>query len=162
MCSVVMGFSQKCRCCAMVFACDPPPLLGSMRLLPVAPDWLPARPLNGEAPPPGSIMPLFEGSRSPKFMSKMLLDGVRKPACSTLAATLWWTTVFWSSLTMSIPSSRWSWACSSCGSDSRFSCDKRVPFTKVPFEDFTSLIQILPFASAHISACCLDKTLLSK
>ena len=105
MCSVVIGFSQNCRCCASVLGCAAI-FPGAMRLLPASPGWLPARPLNGETPPIGSIIELFEGSRSEKFMSRTLLVGEIKPACSTLAATLWWTTVFWSSLTISIPSSR--------------------------------------------------------
>lgn len=37
-----------------------------------------------------------------------------------------------------------------------------MPLTKVPLDDLTSRIQILPLASAQISACCLESTLLSK
>lgn len=128
--------------------------IGIMRPLPAMDALLPARPRNCMAP--------LAGSRSPKFMSSTLLEALRKPACSTLAATLWCTTVFWSSLTMSMPSSRWSAVCSSCGSDSRFSCDRRVPLTKVPLDDLTSRIQILPARSDQISACCRESTLLSK
>ena len=110
----------------------------------------------------GIIMAPLAGSRSPKLMSSKLLDGLMKPACSTLAATLWCTTDFWSSLTMSMPSSRWSDVWSSCGSDSRFSADSRVPLTKVPLDDLISRIHIFPCRSAQISACCRDSTLLSK
>lgn len=84
------------------------------------------------------------------------------PACSTFAETLWWTILFWSSLTMSIPSSNVSCSRSSCGSESRFSVDSLNPLTKVPLEDLTSLIQILPVASAQTTACCLESTLESK
>ena len=63
---------------------------------------------------------------------------------------------------MSIPSSSISCSLSSCGSESRFSCDSRCPLTKVPLEDLTSRIQIFPLRSAHTSACCRDSTFESK
>ena len=102
------------------------------------------------------------GSMSPKFRSSTFVPLVYIPACSTLAETLWWTMLFWSSLTISIPNSNVSCSRNSCGSESRFSGDNRTPFTKVPFEDLTSRIQILPLLSAHTSACCLESTLESK
>lgn len=56
--------------------------------------------------------------------------------------TLWCTTVLLSSPTMSIPNSTWSSDLSSYGSLSSPSDDSRSPFTNVPFDDLTSLIQI--------------------
>jgi hypothetical protein len=61
-----------------------------------------------------------------------------------------------------MPSSSMSCSRSSCGSESLFSCDNRCPFTKVPLDDLTSRIHILPLRSAQTSACCRDRTLESK
>lgn len=63
---------------------------------------------------------------------------------------------------MSIPSSKVSCSRTSCGSESLFSGDSRCPLTKVPLDDLTSRIHILPARSAHTSACALDSTLESK
>lgn len=70
-------------CAFIIWAAAP----ANRPLLP-ADAWLPVRPLKGMPPACGIIMPPLAGSISPKFISKMLFE-LGKPACSTLAATLW-------------------------------------------------------------------------
>ena len=66
-----------------------------------------------------------------------------------------------SSVRISIPKSTTSSLCSSNGSDSCDSGERRVPLIKVPFEDLISLMYTFSF-SYHTSACARERTLLSK
>lgn len=92
MCSVVIGFIQNCLGWPAPLA-GTIPFAGGMRPFAPIDACEPVRPRGG-APGAGISSAPLDGSSSPKFISIRLLEGFAYPACSTLAATLWWTTVF--------------------------------------------------------------------